>query len=358
MNTLVLILVLAVIYLLWMITIHLGLKRLSCSRAFSKTALFEGESCELVEVVRHDCPYFIPWLRLESRISPYLKLGNQENLDVNGEAYYRSLFVLPPYRRIRRRHKVKFTHRGYYDLGNASLTVGDVLGLYKSQRQQMLSAPIYVYPRLLDSDELPAPVSRMTGELVRKRQLLADPFLVRGIRPYQPGDPVRDIHWPATARTQQVQVRLRDYSAQTRLLVVLNCQRMDLQWDDYLPEKDAEISEYAISLAASICVQAIRAGLAAGIAANMPMDDSRSGTTLILPGEGSVQEEKILAACARMKVVRSAKFPAFLEMLEEYSGLDIFVLSRYESESLNRSLEALRQRGNQVSFYQIGGNAL
>jgi len=32
------------------------------------------------------------------------------------------------------------------------------------------------------------------GELITKHRTLSDPFLVRGLRPYQPGDPVKDIH--------------------------------------------------------------------------------------------------------------------------------------------------------------------
>lgn len=354
MNVLIYLIVLVVIYLIWIITIWISTKHLSCSRAFSKASLFEGEECELVEVVRNDKPFMIPWLRLESRISPHLQLGSQDNLHVSDERYYCSLFTLAPYQQIKRRHRVKFHHRGYYDLGNASLTVGDLLGVYQSQRNQRLSTPIYVYPKLLDQEELPVPISRITGELVRRRQLLQDPFLIRGIRPYQPGDPVRDIHWPATARTGEVHVRVHDYSAQTRLLVALNIQREDLQWNDYLPAEDEAITEYAISLAATICMQALRNGMAAGLAVNMPMDDNRK-TTLLMPADGSVQEDVVLSACAKLKIVRTIKFPALLEQLTEHTGLDILILSRYDSDSIRMAMDKLRQCGNQVDFYQIGG---
>ena len=268
MNILIYILVFAAVYCVWEITVWIGLKSLSCSRAFSKSFLFEGEECELIETVRNDRPVIIPWLRLESRISPYLRLGRQENLNIDGEMYYCSLFTLFPYQQIRRRHRVRFLRRGAYDLGNASLTVGDVLGLRQKQRSQNLSAPILVFPRLLDPEEIPAPISRMTGERAFRRQLLQDPFLVRGIRPYQPGDPIRDIHWPATARTGETQVRIHDYTAQTRLLVALNVQQKDLQWQDVLPDEQELEVEYGISLAATVCIQALRNGNAAGFAAN------------------------------------------------------------------------------------------
>ena len=125
-----------VLYCLWCLTIRKGLKNLSCTRDFSRPAAFEGEEAELVEVVRNDRPIIIPWLMVESRISPYLRLGRQENLHVSGEMHYCSQFTLMPYQQIRRRHKVRFLHRGSYNLGNASLTAGDILGFSKFQRTQ------------------------------------------------------------------------------------------------------------------------------------------------------------------------------------------------------------------------------
>lgn len=357
MNILIYLLILIAVCGIWELTVRFGLKSLSCSRSFSRDCLFEGEECELIETVRNDKPFIIPWLRLESKISPYLRLGNQDNLNISGEMYYCSLFTLFPYQQIRRRHRVRFLRRGAYDLGNASLTVGDILGLHQKQRNQNLSAPILVFPRLLEQEELPAPISRMTGELPYRRQLLQDPFLVRGIRPYQPGDPIRDIHWPATARTGETQVRIHDYTAQTRLLVVLNVQQEDLQWQDLLPEDQEQAVEYSISLAATICIRALRSGVAAGFAANMPSSDLRGESTLVLPGVGTVQEDLLLSSFARLKIRRTLEFSVFLESLTKHSGLDILVLSPYDNDCIQQKLHALRQCGNQVTFFQFEGGS-
>ena len=89
---------LAIVYLLWTLTIRLGLKKLSCWRSFSRSSFFEGESGELVEVVRNDTFFLIPWLRVETCISPHLRLGRQDNLQVSGEMYYCSFFSLMPQR--------------------------------------------------------------------------------------------------------------------------------------------------------------------------------------------------------------------------------------------------------------------
>ena len=341
---------------LWGLSIRHALKNLTCTRAFSQPTFFSGDEGELIEVVRNDKPFIIPWLRIESRISPYIRLGRQDNLHVSGEMYYCSLFTIMPRQQIRRRHRVRFLHRGYYDLGSVSLTAGDNLGLLRSYRTQELSVPVLVYPQLLDASQLPVPMSRTLGELVRRQQLLQDPFLVRGIRPYQPGDPVRDIHWPATARTGEVHVRVHDYSARTRLLVVLNMQSEELQWRDQLNEKDTEVVEYAISMVATLCVQTLQSGLAVGFATNMPMEGSRE-STLMLPADGMSREEDILANMARLSIVRTQHFPTLLESLTAYSGLDILILSRYDSDNIQASISQLRRSGNQVELhlYEGGG---
>ncbi len=347
-------LALAAVYLLLILSIKLGLKYLSCQRSFSEQAVFEGSQGELVEVVRNDTPFIIPWLRVESNISRHLQLGRQENLQVSGKMYYCSFFTLMPFQQIRRRHKVTFLHRGYFDLGNAALGAGDVLGFVEYSKQQNLSTPVLVYPRLLEEEEVPLPISRLMGELTRRRQLLTDPFLTRGIRPYMPGDPVRDIHWAATARTGEAQVRVRDYSARTRLLVVMNVQYQDIQLSNYIPDEQSEPVEQIIRLAATVCTQALENNLAAGFAANMSQGEGKE-SVILLPEDGLAHQERILSDLARLTLTCTEKFPTFLDSLTSLTGLDILVLSRYDSESIRASLTRLRQAGNQVTLHVTEG---
>lgn len=345
-----------VLYAIWLLTIRAGAAKLSCQRRFSRVAAFPGEEGELIEIVRNDSPFIVPWLRMECRVAPQVHLGRQDNLYA-GEEYYGSLFTLMPYQQIRRSHPVKFLRRGACDLGRVSITAGDVLGLVQLRRKQELSAPVLVYPRLLGDDAIPVPMSRMLGELTSRRQLQEDPFLVRGIRAYRPGDPVRDIHWPATARTGEAQVRVRDYSARTRLLVVLNTQKEQDQWHDLLEEADEQIVEYGISLAATVCVRALRSGLAAGFAANMSTDGTIHNT-LLLPADGVTQEEALLSTMARLQIRRTRDFCFLLHALARQTDLDIVVLSMYESPDMTEAMARLRRAGNQVYFHRLEGGGV
>lgn len=357
MSIVIFLAVLGLIYVLWMLMVQRGIQNLSCQRRFSRTEVFEGESGELVETVRNDGPYIIPWVRVESYISPKLRLGRQENLEVSSDTFYRSWFTLLPYQQIRRRHYVEFLSRGVYNLGNAAISGGDLFGLTRFWKDQQLSTPVTVYPRILDTDALPYPLSRTLGELVTKNRLQQDPFVIRGIRPYQPGDLVRDIHWQATARTQELQVRVHEHTVCTRLLVVLNAQHRDDQWDDYIRDKDVTAVEDAIRLAASLCIHGLRSGLAVGFAANLP-GERQGKSTLLAPMEGTVWEETLLEGFARLQLHCSEKFVSMLKTLEQFTDTDIVVLSPYDSESIRMRLDDLRQRGNQVTFYRLEGGSL
>lgn len=359
MNVLIVLLVLGALYcVLGLVLTRFGLKGLQCTRSFSRLTFFEGEEGELVEVVRNDRPMLIPWLRLESNISPYLRLGRQENLSTGDARHYASLFTLMPYQQVRRRHRVQFLHRGAYDLGNATLTAGDVLGLFQRSREQSMHVPVLVFPRLLEDERLPRPLSLLLGQANTSRPLLTDPFLVRGIRAYHIGDPVRDIHWPATARMGEAQVRLFDPAAQTKLMVILNMQRTDDQWNAKLMDYEENAIEYGISVAATLCVRALRSGLAAGFAANMPLAGEED-SLVMLPDAGPAREEEMLTAFARLSILRTLSFPYFLRTLTQLTDMDILILSCYDSEEIRLSMEQLRSQNNRVALHLMeeGGGA-
>ncbi|SHI44682.1 Uncharacterized conserved protein, DUF58 family, contains vWF domain [Rubritalea squalenifaciens DSM 18772] len=74
-------------------------------------------------------------------------------------------------------------------------------GLFTMRKRGTVSAPLLVYPRLIIPREL---LSEGTLSDLNPNQgstqgdALGEP---RGIRPWQPGDPAKKIHWPASARS-------------------------------------------------------------------------------------------------------------------------------------------------------------
>jgi len=225
-----------------------------------------------------------------------------------------------------------------------------------TQQEKQLSLPcaIDVYPRLLSGEELDAPSSRWQGDLMVKRWIMPDPFMTSGVRDYRQGDPMRDIHWRATARTGQLQVKIRDYTADPRMLVLLNMEISERQWGN-LADYEEETIEDGIRIAATLCMRAIDAGMEAGFGCNGCLfGEADSGNTVFVPMQGGAEQaDTLLGTMARLEIHREKPFETFLQSLSELGGTDILILSCYISERIELEMERLREEGNSVMFMPL-----
>lgn len=331
-----------------------NLKKLTYKRFFSRCCAFEGDKLELVEVIRNVKIMPVPWLRAESRISPHLRFGSaaiSEEREISANRYHRSVFFMGPFSQITRRHHVTCLKRGHYEAGSVALTAGDLFGFSQKTRQLNIDCALDVYPRILGEDELDTPSTRWQGELAVKRWIMPDPFLTSGVRDYRAGDPMRDIHWRASARMGQLQVKVRDYTADPRMMVVLNVQTSEEQWGD-LMDYEQEGIEQGIRIAATLCMRALSSGVEAGFACNGCLFGERgTGKTVFVPARSSSdQADVLLTTMARLEIHREMTFSTFLDALGDAANTDILILSTYDSEAIRYQMSMLRRAGNSVTF--------
>jgi len=85
------------------------------------------------------------------------------------------------------------------------------LGLWKVRQSGWHAMPITVFPRPVTPSELDDPravAGDEDGALWQPKPDWGGDFL--GLREFQPGDPIKHIHWPASARSQRLVVREYD----------------------------------------------------------------------------------------------------------------------------------------------------
>ena len=322
---------------------RLGLRGFSYERRFERRDAWVGDTVGFIEIIRNRGPWLLPWVRVETRVPPSFGFSTREAVEIRGENYHKSVFTLLPFSQVTRRHRVTLHQRGHYALQLASVTAGDLLGMRNVGADVEAPAELFVYPALLDRDALSRFFSRAQGDVSVRRWIQPDPFLVSGIRGYRPGDPEHDIHWAATARTGELQVKTHDYTASPRLMVLINGQKTENQWGD-LMDYEQEAIERAISLAATLCLTALRQGVEAGFGANLPLDEEEESAWLP-PLRDRGRQEELLRAFARLRVRRVCRFPTFLEQLPPLRCADYLLLSCYDSEEIRQRMAALRRAG-------------
>lgn len=332
-----------------------GLRKVYYRRYFNKVSVFEGESAEMVEILENRKFSPVPWLRVESRISPYLRFARQEDVDIRYDQFHKSVFFLRGFKRIRRRHSFLCTHRGFYTLKTASLTTGDLLGLFNKFVRIPSDAYLYVYPRPLSLDEISPACLKWQGEVMMKRWILPDPILVNGIREYRPGDGQKDIHWGATAKTGQLQVKVRDYTVSPRLYILVNTQISETQWGSLLEPDDSEVIELGIRYAAHLAAWATGSGLEVGFACNGRLVDEE-GVVRLPAACSQAHLEMILQAMSKLEIIRERNFHTLMDYMydDTISGMDIAVISPYWSDTLEKRANKLRSLGNSVTYIPVG----
>jgi uncharacterized protein (DUF58 family) len=335
---------------------HAGHKGIWVDRQFSKTRLTEGERFELVETIENRRILPVPWLRIETRMPSELLFGQQENLEIGALRYHRSVFFMGPWQRVRRTHQVRAMHRGYYTLSSYAMTVGDLMGVSQSTVERSMNRALVVYPKLLSREEVRLPASRWQGEAVVKRFINPDLFLYNGIRDYRPGDLPRDVHWRAYARTGELKVKQHDFTAASKLLVLLNVVPRQNQWDT-ADEADKATVERGIRLAASLMCYALEDGLEVGFGSNGYAKPYEENTVYLPPASGAQQAELLLEVCARLVIRRVRPFHVFMGELPMPQDMDIVVISGYQNELMDERIAQMRARGNTVTVLPIDEGA-
>ncbi len=149
-------------------------------------------------------------------------------------------------------YRLPSTHRGVYRLGPLELRLSDPLGLAASSRTTARESSLTVHPRY---DIVP--VHGVSPHRDEDRRL-PQPVIGRGgnefyrLREYVPGDDLRHVHWPTTARVDNLVIRQPENLRRGRLTVVADL-RSTVQ--------DDEAVEWVLSAVASVAVSGLRSGM-------------------------------------------------------------------------------------------------
>lgn len=219
----------------------------------SDTSAFLGDRVEVTLSVRNDGVLPLAWAIVEEQLPPGLRSV--------GAA--RWALSLAPRERRTLHYQLFCGHRGYYPIGPLVASGGTPWEAERGARTLVPVNYFTVYPHIVPLEQLGLPSRLPLGARRSPNLLLPDPSRLVGVRDYQAGDRLRDIHWRASARLGTLQVKKFEPSRPLQVALFLD---LDEAAYDFRTRERA--SELAIVVAASLAAHIVEQRQAVGLITN------------------------------------------------------------------------------------------
>jgi uncharacterized protein (DUF58 family) len=233
-------------------------------------------------------------------------------------------------------YRLPTDRRGLLTVGPLDVVVGDPFGLAKTAVRASEPVDVTVYPKI--EDVLAVPFTTAHDPLAGARQphslgRTGDDFYA--LRPYVVGDDLRRIHWPSTARHDEMLVRQQEQPWQGRTTILVDTRRAT---------HDDATFEAVISAAASI---AVANGVRRDILRLMTTDGTDSGF-----GVGQAHLQALLEHLAVVQSSGQASLRRTVEALGRKGGGALVVLIGQVTGEEMAELGRLRGRFGAVTVVQ------
>lgn len=187
--------------------------------------------------------------------------------------------------------KGQCTRRGVFTLGPTTLRSGDPFGLYTFRRFYPESVNLTVTPPIVPLPAIEVAPAGRSGEGRPRPNALEQTVSAAGVRGYVPGDSLRWVHWPTSARRNALFVRLFEGTPTDDWWIFL-----DMEEAAQVGQGRNSTQEHAIILTASLADRGLRqTGRSVGLVAH--------GRELVWlePRPGDGQRRRILQALALLE---------------------------------------------------------
>jgi len=286
------------------------------------------------------------WVAVGDRLSEFFEITNNsalpalwvEVVDYSNVPGYQASVV----RSVREHGMEKWRlaavcqQRGQYHLGPWELWTADPLSLFQVVVPCHQRTEIIIHPPIHSQIPVPLPTGASSGR-VRSQEINWQASInASTVRDYQSSDPRQWIHWPTSARRDDLYVRQFDLDAAGEIWLLI-----DLQSGSQVGEGMEGTEEQSVLVAAALAAQAIHQNRAVGLASY------GQEPQLILPGRGQGQQWKVLQALAVVTANGQHDLSMALNDLGRQirRGSALVILTATDQSNFLPALLALAQRG-------------
>lgn len=194
---------------------------------------------------------------------PGLLLKFEESIDLPGCSNVKDLH-LKPKGSVSWETTIKCNRRGRYSLGSGTITAGDPFGFFYRQREFGPPNSLLIYPSAVTLPFFEASTSGVLGNASSGWMIGQSGTNAAGVREFVSGDYLTHIHWPSTARSGRLMVKMFDggrASSNSEALFVM----LDMNVKEHSGAGDERSEEYAVKAAASLIKKYTEGGLQVGL---------------------------------------------------------------------------------------------
>jgi len=221
----------------------LGRIKIQASLHLPTKDLVAGEEITLTTKIRNSSRYSFPRLEYRNTLSSMLS-GQDVPITTfhiaSGETYHI-------------RQSIKCKRRGHYQLGQTELIIKDVLNFFEFKKSIKAPISLKVYPKLIPLSEFTVEAGQSMGELIVDDPVFQDYTAIDTLRTYRDGDPVKKIHWHASAKQDRLIVKDFERHGDAEIILIMNHSLKDYKNDchrlleDKLVEVSASISHFCLN---------------------------------------------------------------------------------------------------------------
>ena len=332
---------------------HYSLERVEYNRGLSDSRAFFGDTIVLDTRIANSKILPLPWIHVQDEVPEELTFLRHKTTPAHrlGRAILSSFLSLGWYHRLTRRYSVQCLKRGYFAFGPATIRSGDFFGFFHKETTEEKLDYLLVYPRIVPLEDLGIPSKAPFGDLRVRRHLYEDPVRVVTTREYAPGDPLRHIHWKATARLRQLQSRVFEPTTTVDLALFLDVRTVEAPiWG-----RVEQLLETAVIAAASIANHSIQKGYRVGLYVNEPYL-YKEGLIKLPSSDHPDQLQRVLEALAQVQGWPALPLEQLLnrEARNVHGAATLAVITAEPSEPLLAALHRFRRAGRRVVLVLVG----
>ena len=269
-----------------------------------------------------------------------------------GQGALQNSWSLLWYERVIRHLVIDARRRGAFAFGPVRLTVSDLFERGTGSEERELPGELLIRPRTVPV-RAPSLAAAPLGTSRARASLFTDPSRFAGVRSYQPGDPLRRIHWRATARLGEPVSRRHDPVNEHSVLIAVDLQTVP--GPHWLMLFDDDQVEALCVAAASLTRRMLGTGIACGLLLGAQLAGGRRWAYLP-PSAASRQLGAVEDVLARVQPILSLPFENLLGVVPRRlaPGATILTLAARDPEPYADRLRRLARTGYTVTHLAFG----